>query len=100
MRPLSIAGELIDDLARLIPDHDDRSGFSGSAILQKVIYYWASDPNSGLVGWQHHTARVAHYPIWVDQCEEIARHHQDLAPPKKKRAPTDDSSAEAQVDHD
>ena len=32
-RRLSIAGELIDDLARCIPDHDDRSGLPGPAVF-------------------------------------------------------------------
>ena len=49
-RRLSIAGELIDDLARFIPDHNERSGLPGPAIFQKAIYYCTSGPNGGLVG--------------------------------------------------
>ena len=86
-RRLSIAGELIDNLARFIPDHDDRSGFTRPAIFQKFIYYCTSGPNGGLVARHHRTARVADYPIWVGQFEEIARHatnHNAVA--QKKRA--------------
>ena len=38
-RRFSIARELIDDLARFIPDHDERLGLSGPAVFQQVIYY-------------------------------------------------------------
>ena len=70
---LSIAGELIDNLARFIPDHDDRSGLPGPAIFEKVIYYCTSGPYGDLVARHHRPARIADYPIGVDQYEEIAR---------------------------
>ena len=83
-RRLSIAGELIDSLARFIPDHDDRSGLPGPAIFQKLIYYFTSGPNGGLVARHHRTARIADYPIWVDQYEEIARHRPSICATTRK----------------
>jgi hypothetical protein len=77
-RRLSIAGELIDDLARFIPDHDDWSGLPGPAIFQKLIYYFTGCPNGGLVAWHHRPAIIADYPIWVDQYEEVARHRSSI----------------------
>ena len=87
-RRLSIAGELIDDLARFIPDHDDWSGLPGPAIFQKLIYYFTGCPNGGLVARHHRPAIIADYPIWVDQYEEIERHRPSIcAAARKEKSP-------------
>ena len=48
-----------------------------------------SGPNGDLVARQHRTARIADYPIWVDQYEEIARHTPSTCArrPEKTKSP-------------
>ena len=61
-RRFSIAGKLINDLARLIPNDDGRSGFAGTAIFQKIINYRTGGPNGrSSLG---NTAPVVTAEIW------------------------------------
>jgi hypothetical protein len=85
---LSIAGELIDNLARFVPDDDDRSGLIGPAIFQKLIYDCTSGPNGGLVARHERSFSIVDFLIRIRHGEEVARHPLNIwTMPRKEKSP-------------